>query len=95
LCKWDVKSGEPARCGPAESGLEAGNVRGLEPLGPLGHFKFDSLAVGQRLVAFALDSGEVHEDILAGEALDESKTLAGVKPLYSSLFFQFSYSLCV
>lgn len=30
----------------------------------------------------------MHEDILAGLALDEAKTLGAVKPLYNSLFFQ-------
>jgi hypothetical protein len=34
------------------------------------------------------------KDILAGLALDESVSLAGVKPLYSSLFFHgVSFSL--
>jgi len=33
----------------------------------------------------------MHENIVAGLELDESEALAGVKPLYSSLFFQ----LCV
>jgi hypothetical protein len=29
----------------------------------------------------------VHENILTGLALDESKSLAGIEPLYCSLFF--------
>jgi hypothetical protein len=35
------------------------------------------------------------ENVLAGLALDESKALAGIKPLHCSLFFQLSFSfLC-
>jgi hypothetical protein len=29
----------------------------------------------------------VHENVLTGLALDESKSLAGIEPLYCSLFF--------
>jgi len=40
-----------------------------------------------------LDRGEVHEYIFSGLALDETKALAGVKPLDCSLFFaHFFYS---
>ena len=71
--------------------LECGNVRGLESLRTRGHFEFNRLAVVQRLVSLRLNRGEMHENIVAGLALDESEALAGVKPLYCSLFFQ----LCV
>jgi len=84
-------------CGPAGAGpplqrkLERGNVRCLESLGTRGHFELNGLAVVQRLVSLRLNRGEMHENIVAGLALDESEALAGVKPLYCSLFFQ----LCV
>jgi len=71
--------------------LERGNVRSLESLRTRGHFEFNRLAVVQRLVSLRLNRGEMHENIVAGLALDESEALAGVKPLYCSLFFQ----LCV
>jgi hypothetical protein len=67
--------------------LKAGDVRGLQTLGSGGHFKLNSLTFVQRLVAVSLDSGEMNEDVLTGLALNETKALAGIKPLYCSLFF--------
>jgi hypothetical protein len=41
-----------------------------------------------------LNRGEVDKDILAGLALDEPESLAGIEPLYCSLFFHgVSFSL--
>src|SRR5579862_3025055 len=73
--------------GPAPVRLEAGNVCCLQTLGPASDFKFNRLAFVQRFVTLSLDGGEVHEDVFAGLALDESEALAGVEPLDSSLFF--------
>jgi len=75
------------------SGLQRLNVRGLQALGATDNFELDRLAVVQGLVAIRLDRGEVHEYIFSGLALDETKALAGVKPLDCSLFFaHFIYS---
>jgi hypothetical protein len=67
----------------------------LETFGPSSDFKFNCLAFVQRLVPVALNGGEVHEYIFAGLALYESEALAGVKPLYGSLFFHGSSSSVV
>lgn len=76
--------------------LQAGYVRSLKALGAASDFKFNRLAFVQRLVSFSLNCGEVHENVLAGLALDESKALARVKPLHCSLFSQLCFSfLCL
>src|SRR3989442_12155197 len=67
--------------------LEASDVRGLQALGAGGDFEFNGLPFVQRLVPLRLDGGEVYENVFAGLALDESESLAGVEPLYCSLFF--------
>ena len=72
--------------------LQAGDVRRLQALGAGGHFEFNRLAFVQRFVPLRHDSGKVDENVLAGLALDESKALAGVKPLHCSLFFQLCFS---
>jgi len=72
--------------------LESGDVRCLQALGALGHFEFNRLAFVQRLVPLRLNRGEVNENVLAGLALDESEALAGIEPLYCSLFFQLCFS---
>jgi len=66
--------------------LEAGDVRCLQSLGTTGHFEFNRLAFVQRLVSLRLNGGEMNEYILAGLALNESESLAGIEPLYCSLF---------
>jgi hypothetical protein len=75
------------RTRPKQVGLESGDVCGLETLGTTSDFKFNRLAFVQRFVTISLNGGEVYEYVFAGLALDESKALAGVKPLYGSLFF--------
>src|SRR6266566_3094569 len=67
--------------------LEGLYVRGLETLGALGHFEFNRLAIVQCLVAISHNGGEVDENVLAALALDEPKALAGIEPLYGTLFF--------
>jgi hypothetical protein len=72
---------------PNLSGLQRLNVRGLQALGAADDFEFDRLAVVQGLVAIRLNRGKMYEYIFPGLALDETKALAGVKPLHCSLFF--------
>ena len=66
--------------------LEAGNVRCLQTLRSTGYFELNRLAFVQRLITFRLNCRKVDENVLAGLALDESETLAGIEPLYCSLF---------
>jgi hypothetical protein len=74
------------------SSLEGRDVRRLQALGAAGNFEFNRLAVVQGLVTVRLNGREVNENILARLALNESESLAGVKPLYSSLFSQLLFS---
>jgi hypothetical protein len=74
--------------------LQAGDVRCLQALGAGGNFEFNRLAFVQRFIPFRLNRGKVDKDVLAGLALDESESLAGIEPLYCSLFFHgVSFSL--
>jgi hypothetical protein len=75
--------------------LQAGYVRSLQALGAASDFEFNRLAFVQRLIALSLNGGEVDENVLAGLALDESKALTGVEPLYGSLFFQLCFSFLI
>lgn len=72
--------------------LEGSDVRCLQALGTLGHVELNRLAFIQRFVSLRLNRGEMDENVLAGLPLDESKTLAGIEPLYCSLFFQLCFS---
>jgi hypothetical protein len=77
-------------------GLEGGDVRCLQALWTLSDIEFDRLPLGERPVPVSLNRGEVHENILTGLALDESESLAGIEPLYCSLFFHlFVPSFCL
>jgi hypothetical protein len=67
--------------------LEGGDVRCLQALRAFSDVEFNRLPLGERPVPVSLDRGEVHENVLTGLALDESKSLAGIEPLYCSLFF--------
>ena len=89
-CSWKMRRARQRRARPCR--LQGGDVRCLQALGARGHFEFNRLAFVQRLVALRLNRGEVDENVLAGLALDESKALAGIKPLYCSLFFQLCFS---
>ena len=80
----------PARVSP-DFQLEADDVGSLRALGAFADFKLDCLAIGKVAVSLSLDRGEMHEDIGARLALNESETFAGVKPLYCSLFFQLCF----
>jgi len=88
------KLGAKRRSPPRPDFLQAGDVRCLQALGAGGDFEFNRLAFVQRFVPLRLNRGEVDEDVLAGLALDESESLAGIEPLYCSLFFHgVSFSL--
>ena len=75
--------------------LEGSDVRCLQALGTLGHVELNRLAFIQRFVSLRLNRGEMDENVLAGLPLDESKTLAGIEPLYCSLFSQLFFSLLI
>ena len=82
-----TKKCEPTRRRARFLQLEGGDVRSLQALRALGYFELNRLAFVQRFVPLRLNGGEVDKNVLAGLALDESKALAGVEPLYCSLFF--------
>jgi hypothetical protein len=63
------------------------NVGSLQALRAAGNLEFDWLSLVEGAVALRLDGGEMDEHVLAALALDETKALAGVKPLYYTLFF--------
>src|SRR6185503_19310192 len=60
------------------------NVAGLQALRPLHDLELDALPLGERLEAFPLDRGEVHEYVLATFLRDEAETLRVVEPLHST-----------
>lgn len=66
--------------------LEADDGFRLQAFGPFLHFEFDSLAFVEGFVPLGLNCTVVHEDIFATLPLNEPVALAGVKPLYCSLF---------
>ena len=65
---------------------QAGVGVNLEPRRSLLHFKFDSLAFIQALVAVGLNGREMYEYILAGLPLDEPVAFGRIKPLNRTLF---------
>src|SRR5271167_245578 len=79
----------PDTCQYLFCGLDASDVFGLESLRTLHHVELDSLTLVEALVALALDRREVYEYIFPGLALDKSKALCCIKPLYGTLFCHF------
>ena len=69
--------------------LERLYVLSLQTLGALGHVELHGLAFLQALETARLDCGEMHENIFATLAANESVALGIVKPLYCSLFHVF------
>ena len=67
--------------------LQRLDVRRLQAFGAADDFEFNRLAIVQRLIAISHNRGEMDKYVLTALALDESKALAGVKPLHCSLFF--------
>src|SRR6266404_6078614 len=68
-------------------GSDGTYVLGLQPLGTLLHLELHLRAFIQRTVAVRLNSRKMHEHVIAGGSLDESKSLRGVKPLNYTFFF--------
>src|SRR6185437_6194683 len=83
-----VKPGGTRCCDPFRPCVESEADDGfrLQALGTLLHFEFDSLAFVEGLITLGLNCTVVHEDIFATLPLNEPVALAGVKPLYCSLF---------
>jgi hypothetical protein len=59
----------------------------LEAFGSFADLKFHGLAFVQAAIAFRLNRGVMHENILTALALNEAEAFAGVEPLHCSLFF--------
>jgi hypothetical protein len=60
----------------------------LEAFGPLLYFKGYARAFIKRFISAGRYGREMDENILAILALNKTKSFCGVKPLYSSCFFQ-------
>src|SRR6516225_678398 len=63
------------------------HVLRLQTFRPLLDFELDLLSLIQRLVAVALNGGEMDEHILARLALNKPKTFRSVEPLHGTLLF--------
>src|ERR1700737_2171761 len=66
--------------------LDRLNVLSLPALRAFGHVELDRLSFLQAFEAARLNSGEVHENILASLTADKAIAFGVVKPLYCSLF---------
>ena len=66
--------------------LDSLNVLSLPALRAFGHLELHSLPFLQAAKPASLNSGEMHEDVLAILAADEAVAFGVVKPLYCSLF---------
>jgi len=88
-----VRPGAPGRTTFVR--LEAGDVLRLQALGALADLELNRLPFVQSLVSIHLNCREMDKYILARLALDESIALAGIEPLYCSLFFHFFYYLAL
>jgi hypothetical protein len=67
-------------------------VRGLKPFRTLGYFKRHSIAFSKGFKAVASDCGEMTKHIFAIFLLKKTKTLAVIKPFYSSIYHVRSFS---
>ena len=61
--------------------LRLSNIRGLQSLGPLCHFKLDLIALYEGLEPISLNGREMNEYIFAILLGDKTKALGFVKPL--------------
>jgi len=66
--------------------LESLNVLSLPAFRAFGYIELHRLPFLQALEAACLNSGEMHENILASLTADEAITFCVVEPLYCSLF---------
>src|ERR1700722_2188722 len=62
------------------------HIGGLQALRAAGHFELYAGAFIQRFVSAGLNVRKMHENILAGFALDESEAFGRVKPLHCTFF---------
>jgi hypothetical protein len=69
--------------------LESLDVGRLQALGAADNLELNGLSLIKGAVAIRDDGGEMDENVLSGLALDETKALAGVKPLHCTLFLHF------
>src|SRR5215470_20239254 len=74
------------------SGLDAFDVLSLPALGAFDHVKLHLLTFLEAAESAGLNGGEMHEDILAVLAADETIALGVVKPLHCSCFHVVAYS---
>ena len=75
-----------------EAVLDALDVLSLPALGAFDHVKLNLLTFLQTAESASLDGGEMHEDILAILAANESVALGVVKPLHCSCFHDVAIS---
>src|SRR5580698_2134526 len=80
---------------PREAVLDALDVFCLPALRAFDHVKLDLLTFLQAAESAGLNGGEMHEDILAVLAADESIALGVVKPLHCSGFHDVAISFFV
>src|SRR5712692_7475488 len=66
--------------------LDSLNVLSLPALRAFGHLELHGLPFLQAAKAACLNSGEMHEDVLAILTADEAIAFGVVEPLYCSLF---------
>lgn len=66
--------------------LKGANFLGLQAFLTLGYFELHTLSFRQAAKAVGLNGGMMDENVLTALALDETKTLGIVEPLYCSLF---------
>ena len=72
--------------------LDSSYVRGLKPFRTLGYFKRYSIAFNKGFKSVARDCGEMTKYIFAIFLLQKTKTLAVVKPFYSSIYHVLTFS---
>lgn len=81
-----IRAGKESRS-PVVAHSQEGDVFGLQTLSTLSHRKLNGLSFFECAIAVRLDRREMDEYIFARLPLDESVSLGGVEPLYSTLFF--------
>jgi hypothetical protein len=71
---------------PAGNELQLDYVLSLKALRTLDDVELDLVTLVERLKAFRLDCGMVHEDVTPGSTADKAVTLLVAEPLHCSLF---------
>jgi hypothetical protein len=74
--------------------LDLSHVRGLKPFRTLGYFERYTIAFNKGFKAIAYDRGKMTKNIFAIFLLQKTKTLAVIKPFYSSIY-HFVYLLLI